>query len=71
MGIRGINEFGSQYFDTGEEVMELCHAQQMELSIREGDKHSVIAVLQPEIRATICAFGPRGSAAGDYATGNV
>jgi len=51
LGIRGIDELGSQYFDTGEEMMELCQAQQMELSIRGGDKRSVIAVLRPEIRA--------------------
>ena len=51
LGIRGIDELGSRYFDTGEDLMELCQAQQMELSIRGGDKHSVIAVLRPEIRA--------------------
>ncbi|KAK4213575.1 hypothetical protein QBC37DRAFT_387932 [Rhypophila decipiens] len=70
LGVRGINELRKEWFDTGEydgggggggkSGMELCQAQQMEWSIREGDKHEVIAVLRPEIRAVGIGDGGTG-----------
>ncbi|KAM7202613.1 hypothetical protein V8F20_004402 [Naviculisporaceae sp. PSN 640] len=45
----GIEKFGTNFLDSTE--MNLCQAQEMDMSIKGGEKHEVIAVLQPEIMA--------------------